>query len=293
MNIGIISHFIFPGYTNNHKAKLLHSSSIVFLVVFLVTFRLVLVALASPKVSVLGYSANIPPNKIVEITNEKRYEAGVGPLTFNEALAEAAKLKALDMLAKDYWAHVAPDGTEPWDFFRTVGYTYRFAGENLARDFTNAQEVVDAWLASPSHRDNLLSGKYTEIGVAVVEGDLNGEDATLIVQLLGAPVGTSSPVVSVVAAEVSRQDEPIVESVVPEEVHVPAASEPVLDVSGFDVMRTVTVGIVFILVVVLAFDVVFISKKGIVRAGGRAFAHLSFMTMILIILLLVRSGEIV
>ena len=64
------------------------------------------------------------------------------------------------MIAKNYWAHNAPDGASPWSFFKNVGYRYLYAGENLARDFGDSASVVNAWMNSPTHRDNLLSGRY-------------------------------------------------------------------------------------------------------------------------------------
>jgi uncharacterized protein YkwD len=94
--------------------------------------------------------------------------------------------KGRDMIDKDYWAHVAPDGTQPWKFFSQFGYKYRFAGENLARDFSNANDAVNAWMNSPTHKDNILNPKYKEIGIGITEGDLAGSDTTIIVQFFGA-----------------------------------------------------------------------------------------------------------
>lgn len=290
-----LRHFFMPGYSNNHKAKLLHNSSLICVALFLVAVRALLSVLSSPHVAVLGYAANISPQRVIELTNRERLKTGVAEVSYNEELSRAATLKAKDMLAQGYWAHVAPDGTEPWDFFRTVGYSYRYAGENLARDFSSPEGAIEAWLASPTHRENMLSGKYTEIGVAVVEGNLNGQDATLIVQLFGTP-STADPSVPVVSAETSKIP-PAESEFEPEPVPVVLARtpdyEPIIEGSSFDVMRTVTMVVVASLVGILAADVIVIARRGITRAGGRAFAHLSFMAMVLIILVLVRAGEII
>jgi hypothetical protein len=261
--------------------------------------------LSSPKVAILGYASNISPEKVIELTNQKRLENGVGAVVYNESLAKAAQQKAADMLEQDYWAHVAPDGTEPWDFFRAVGYTYRFAGENLARDFMNPETAVEAWMASPSHRENMLAGKYTEIGIAVAEGDLNGKDTTLVVQFFGTPSGAAPVIPEVAAEEVSQQIAPeqiveinaenmLLEQPVPAPavVNTGSAVEPAIAINDFDLMRAITVGIVGITVLVLGIDVLAISKRGITRVGGKAFAHLSFMIVILIILIVVRGGQI-
>ncbi len=189
-----IANIFFPRESNNHKAKLLHPSFLLFLVLVLITYQFVLYALPKTGAKILGYAAQIDTSHIIELTNQKRNDAGLSPLTYNSQLENAAKTKAQHMLDNDYWAHVAPDGTEPWYFFSNVGYSYRYAGENLARDFSNASSTVDAWMASPSHRDNMLSTKYKEIGVAVVEGDLGGEEATIVVQLFGTQLIDTTPV---------------------------------------------------------------------------------------------------
>jgi hypothetical protein len=139
----------------------------------------------------------------------------------------------------------------------------------------------------------MLSGKYTEIGVAVVEGDLNGKDTTLIVQFFGTPSSARSSI-PVAAAQVAG--EPRAKEVSPAgpipSLAVGGSAEPVVKASSFDVMRAFTIGLVSVLLAVLAVDVVAISRRGVTRVGGRAFAHLSFMAMVLIILLLARAGEI-
>lgn len=295
-----LNHLLLPGYSNNFKAKLLHSTSIFALAQLILILYFTLQFLSAPSVKVLGYAANIPVSKVIELTNQKRVENGVGLLVTNASLSEAARLKGLDMLEKDYWAHVSPTGTEPWDFFKDEGYSYRFAGENLARDFTSAEAVIDAWLASPSHRENMLSGKYTEIGIAVVEGDLGGKDTTLVVQFFGTP-STGASSINIASAETNEPSpppvvEPVASPIVPAPKEV-LVNEPIVtteaavEVSGFDAMRTATILVVFVMLLVLAVDVIMISRKGVIRVSGRAFAHLSFFVTVFIILLLVKSGQ--
>jgi len=292
-----LHHLFLPRHSNNFRAKLLHTESVLALTMIVVIAHNLLSFLSAPSVGILGYAANINPQKVVELTNEKRAEANEATLIYSESLSEAARLKGLDMLDQDYWAHVAPDGTEPWDFFADVGYVYRFAGENLARDFASPESAVEAWMASPSHRENMLSTKYKEIGIAVVEGDLGGRDTTLVVQLFGTPsTGTPSVPVAAAHAPPSTANEEV--RVEPRPVSVVNSSQvvtntpPTLPINQFDIAKAITIGVVFIVVAVLAVDVAFISRRGINRIGGRAFAHLSFMVMILIILVVVKSGDI-
>lgn len=198
----ILLHLFFPHHTNNQKAKILHSSSLFVITFFLVGFQLLLNYIPRTFPQVLGYAANISVSEIIRETNEHRAQAGLPALTQNSTLSQAALAKGNDMLAKGYWAHFAPDGTSPWSFFLSFGYKYRYAGENLARDFSSAHLAVDGWMASPSHRDNILSKNYQDIGVGVVEGKLSGADTTIIVQFFGAPL-SSAPSIPVAKAVVS------------------------------------------------------------------------------------------
>ncbi|MCS7092647.1 MAG: CAP domain-containing protein, partial [Patescibacteria group bacterium] len=189
--VRLFLHYFTPHHTNNQKARVLHFSFLTYVLVFLLLVQAIISFLPQTGARVLGYASQISVTEVISISNQKRVANGLPELKNNPLLAEAARKKGEHMLANDYWAHVAPDGTQPWYFFNLVGYNYKYAGENLARDFANAVSAVDAWMASPSHKENLLSPKYTEIGVAVVEGDLNGVDTTIIVQLFGTQASSS------------------------------------------------------------------------------------------------------
>lgn len=188
-----------PHETNNYKARLLHPLPLLLMGGLILGFQLLIGVTARGLPAVLGYAAVIPPDKVIELTNQERQKQGLNSLTINQELNSAALAKAGDMFAKDYWAHVSPDGVEPWKFITDAGYVYVFAGENLARDFTSPEAVVAAWMASPSHRENLLSPKYQEIGVAVVDGDLAGIPTTLVVQMFGTRVEGQSTTGTVAA----------------------------------------------------------------------------------------------
>ena len=227
------------------------------------------------------------------------------------------------MLQYDYWAHVAPDGTEPWKFFTDTGYAYRYAGENLARDFSSAGAAIDAWFASPSHKENMLSSKYKEIGIAVVEGDLNGVDTTLIVQLFGTPLIDTSPAVPIAEA---RAEVVVTPSLSPEPTRLPTATPtPTISVltptpvftattdqkiappgsdsttkSGisrvliapFNTTKSVSLVTIVLLLAVMIIDGVVTHQKRTPRIGGRTFAHIAFLGMVLAIVIIARAGNI-
>jgi hypothetical protein len=317
-----LSHVLYPGVSNNHKPRLLHTSTLFAISLGLALIQITILATPRIGIKILGYASNIPASSVVELTNQKRAESGLASLTVNEKLSAAAQAKGEDMLAKDYWAHVSPEGTQPWKFFGDSGYSYRYAGENLARDFSSAESAVEAWMASPSHRENLLSTKYSEIGIAVVEGDLSGVDTTIIVQLFGSPAG-STPQVPVAAAEPSTDNinseiatvaEPTVfptaiatptifltstpaPTNIPQEpvnINTPIIAQATKNprVSPFSVTRTTSFLIIALVLTVMVIDAVIIRKKQIPRVGGRVFAHIAFLTMVIVIVLIAESGRI-
>lgn len=137
--------------------------------------------------TILGDEAVVTPTALLVDTNNERSKQQLKPLKIDDRLSQAAFLKAQDMFQKQYWAHNAPDGTTPWQWFGQAGYNYAYAGENLAKNYTTAESAVAAWMASPQHRANIMNDHYTDAGFAVVDGILNGENATLVVALYGAP----------------------------------------------------------------------------------------------------------
>lgn len=299
-----IRNFFLPHEENNQKAKILHNSSLFVLAVGLALLEIIFTFIPKTPVGrVLGYAANISPSEVIRLTNERRIAQGLNPLTENGILSSAALAKGTDMLNKGYWAHVSPDGTQPWAFFINSGYKYRYAGENLARDFSNPSSTVDAWMASPSHRDNLLSAKYREIGVGVVEGSLDGVDTTIVVQFFGtsyadtitAPVAQISPspsptsvtsAVEATATGSTQKELPVFKAT---EANI--VNQEVL-ISPFTTSRGISIAVVGILLVIMIIDAALVSRRRIVRIGGRTFAHLSFLGMILAIAIILRAGQI-
>ncbi len=131
--------------------------------------------------------ASILQNVLINETNTSRQSENVFPLKENPLLDAAAQMKAEDMASKGYFAHVSPQGLTPWYWMGQVGYNYTYAGENLAINFSDSEDVIKAWLNSPDHRENLLSQHFTEIGIATARGTYEGKDTTFIVQMFGAP----------------------------------------------------------------------------------------------------------
>ncbi len=123
-------------------------------------------------------------NQVLSEANRVRQLNGLPALSVDSSLNRAATAKAKDMLQAGYFAHFYNQKT-PWQFIDATGYTsWHYAGENLAKNYTDPVTLVEAWLESPTHRENLLSDKYDRTGIATVSGvNKNGESVTLTVQL--------------------------------------------------------------------------------------------------------------
>ncbi len=105
--------------------------------------------------------------EIITLINEYRISKDVSPLLHDPKLTQLAIIKVEDMIRNDYFAHYSPLYQMPWELAGLFMYEFHTFGENLARNFVNARDVVDAWIASPSHHDNLLKGHYEFIGIGI------------------------------------------------------------------------------------------------------------------------------
>ena len=181
-------HWFLPLEKNNHRSALLRTNTLLILIAFYLFNHSLIKFISVIKPGILGYSSEITVQKVIDQTNQKRQQLGLVPLKYNSLLSESAIKKAQDMFANNYWAHTSPLGTTPWDFFKSVGYKYSVAGENLARDFYDTDSLMKAWMNSPTHRDNIINSKYQEIGIGVVNGILGGVKTTLVVQHFGTPL---------------------------------------------------------------------------------------------------------
>lgn len=133
-------------------------------------------------------AADITSDGVIKLVNKARNEAGVPVLVKNSLLQKAAAEKAHDMFEQNYFAHVSPSGKTPWDFIEKAGYNYQLAGENLAINYTDIKEQQNAWMDSPLHRKNILNPAFSEIGVAVEVGVIDGHKTIITVQEFGTSI---------------------------------------------------------------------------------------------------------
>jgi hypothetical protein len=176
-----VKRLLIPNKDNSYRPILLRKLSLVVYTVILFLVNTFGGLVGIPQ----AMASSITPANIISLTNQQRSAAGLNTLNNNAKLAAAAQAKANNMFELQYWDHFGPNGESPWMFISQAGYVYVYAGENLAKGFRTAEGVHEAWMASPTHRDNIMSGNYKDIGVAVVEGNLLGTDTILVVQMFG------------------------------------------------------------------------------------------------------------
>ncbi len=295
-----LRHWFSPHHTNNFRAKLLHNSGIFAIIGIILTANIFLRLLDDPNLHILGFTSSVTIDEVVRSTNEARIGAGLKPLAYNEKLADAARRKAANMLEENYWAHNSPSGKSPWTWIKAAGYNYLYAGENLAKDFGDTGRMMSAWMASPTHRDNIVNAKYSEIGVAVVPGTLQGTKTVLVVQLFGA--GSSGGAVS---AQGSAKATPAPVAVAPQvaEVKGEEVAEPILPAAspepttmprfnGFNLAKTLNLITTALFILALIIDLYLAESQRLSRRVGNNWAHIIFINLILLATTIVNAGKI-
>lgn len=316
-----LRHFFVPHESNNHRAKILHHSSLISLIVLLLVGSFALNHVQLPSTDILGLSSSINPQELLALTNQKRQDRGLAPLILDSQLSQAAVGKAGNMLANNYWAHIGPDGTTPWVFIKGSGYEYTFAGENLARGFTTSGDVINAWMDSPTHRDNMLSPNYSDIGFAIVSGNLTGEETVLVVEMFGNRKRSVAQEIAV--AEVTPVQQPVVttetippsitpvvtQAITPTSTPIPTPSPVIPTVSilptqeqlvaAFQnqplvnkpaLQHNIAFAIVFLILAALIIDVIVIHRRNVVRVLSHNLDHIIFIAVLLLVIILISRG---
>lgn len=269
-----------PHKDTHKKAHLISWEGLIIYILIFILLQVSFSIISYTKPGVLGITASIDQKKLIELTNTERQKKGLPSVSENEALDKAAALKAQNMFQENYWAHFAPSGKTPWDFILGTGYKFTFAGENLAKNFSSSDEVVKAWMASTTHRDNLLNPRYKDIGIAVAEGVLNGQKTTLVVQEFGTTQNLAvNPVVSVQGKQiiVSKEDynhKPQLVSMLGEtKTNTSFLIDPyaISKIAGFSVISLIAV--------LLCIDIWVLKRRGVFRFSSHHIAHMALLSL--------------
>lgn len=300
-----LKHFFIPHSETHKKAHLISIPALFIYVFMIITVQFGLGTLTKSHPGVLGVKADISPQEVIRLTNIEREKNGLGPLREDSRLAEAARLKALNMYEENYWAHFSPSGKDPWGFINGAGYQFSYAGENLARNFTTADDTVRAWMASPTHKENILNSKYQDIGIAVVSGVLQGETTTLVVQEFGTQpeyiASTKNPQINVEA--LSENNLPIS---TPQPTSVALVSANVLNSqtlvkdqvllnpvgSRAQIVRCLGYSFLILISGLLLVDLIVLRRRGVIRMGTRHLSNLSLIVVVFALLVTMGTGAI-
>jgi hypothetical protein len=325
-----IHHLFLPHKQTHKKAKLISWQALLIYALLFINLEGAFSVVSYLKPGILGTTSNISASRIIELTNQERAKSGLSPLAENSQLSQAAAAKASNMFEENYWAHFSPSGKDPWGFILGAGYRFTVAGENLAKNFTNSEDVVVAWMNSTSHKENIMNPKYKDIGIAVEDGDLQGQRTTLVVQEFGA---TEAPVAGVVALapQVAPTTQPTsvptaAPSVSPTEEPTPSP-EPIIYISGqqlkvppedfnnqenlslvasvkppavsgkplfdpFVVTKVVGISLAGLIAFLLMLDFMVLRSRGVFRFSSHHLANLSLILVLILGLLIVARGSI-
>lgn len=197
--------YFIPHEENDHKPHILRMEAVVVFLSFILFIEVLFLVQMLFVFPNTNFFASILPGVLVDITNQNRVVSEESPLKMNPVLDGAAQAKAEDMAKRGYFSHNDPDGREPWYWFEQAGYNFRYAGENLAINFSDSEDVVDAWMKSLAHRANILNGNFTEIGIGIAKGKYQGQDTLFVVQFFGEPVSIKSNMKNVVSSALGEK----------------------------------------------------------------------------------------
>lgn len=119
-------------------------------------------------------SVSADEQAMLNLVNKARADAGLGALQFDAELQKVARIKAKDMVDKNYFSHQSPTYGSPFDMMRQFGISFKTAGENIAGNQT-VDAAFKAWMASPGHKANILNGSFNYTGIGIVSGSSYGK----------------------------------------------------------------------------------------------------------------------
>ncbi len=214
------NHFI-PHNGNNHEPHFLRHKSLTIILVLIIVIELGFLFDIFIVFKKDSFLASVLPSILTTLTNQARNENGLNNLSQNELLVKSAKLKAEDMAQKSYFAHTSPEGITPWYWLNKTGYKYSYAGENLAVNFFESEDVARAWMASPTHRANIVRKEFTEIGIATAKGIYQGHEAVFVVQFFGKPMVEKVKPILTTSETNTKENKTIAEIPKPTKINTP------------------------------------------------------------------------
>ena len=192
MHFSFLKKLFIPHEHNGYHPYLVRLKSLMVYTLIIASANYLFFPLLGLDHSKVAAASSISTSRLVDLVNYSRTQGGLKGVQVDDKLTNAAMAKALNMFTKDYWSHFGPDGESPWQYIKGAGYSYIYAGENLAKDFTDTDTLFSAWMNSPTHRENILKKEYIDMGIAAVSGNLLGKPTILVVQIFGTPIASTN-----------------------------------------------------------------------------------------------------
>lgn len=112
--------------------------------------------------------------EVFNLINQQRQQNGLSALSINSEVQNVARIKAKDMVDKNYFSHTSPTYGSPFDMLKSFKISYNTAGENIAGNSSNSG-AVNAWMNSSGHRANILNSSFNQTGIGVVSSPKYGK----------------------------------------------------------------------------------------------------------------------
>ncbi|MGW7441471.1 CAP domain-containing protein [Streptomyces sp. NPDC054849] len=106
---------------------------------------------------------------VLSLVNQERAAAGCPAVTLNAKLTKAAQDHSADMASHSNMSHTGSDGSDPGQRITRAGYTWSTYGENVAYGYSTPEKVMEGWMNSPGHRQNILNCSFKEIGIGLAQ----------------------------------------------------------------------------------------------------------------------------
>ena len=217
-----LHHSFIPGPHNEFKPKALHKKHLFKYGAFLIFTKMVILSILFifPASGLFGEMSS---RVILDELNTERIFQGLEPLQFNDKLYVAAGEKANDMVVYNYFDHFSPTGVSPWYWIKKNNYIYTYAGENLAMDFFDSEDLMKGWMNSKTHRENILNKYFKDAAIYVKKGKINNNETILVVLMFGKQKVIQAP------SKIVAQINPVEPLIVPP---LPVQNEPEKKVLG-------------------------------------------------------------
>lgn len=288
---------------NNYRPPILSYKAFIIYGLILLLLRLILGTLPAE-------GAAVETNTLMNLINQERDKRNLTTLSVHQSLLRAAYEKSQDMIDRDYFSHIDPDGNYVWGKITSAGYTpYKILGENLAIDFSTSEGMIKAWIDSPTHRANLLHPEFVDQGLSALFGDYQDRYTNLTTSLFGTLATypkpktekpkTEAPTITTKPPQIPPPAEPKSLTYTPPQTIPQSSSEPTTTPitestnvtnkypNAFTMSRVIFSAFGILLLIILAMDSIIIHQhKELIQRSFSSYHLFGFILIVLVSILI-------